>query len=554
MLKEIETKHSTGEFKVLGDIGERDPSEIEKFKELYEESLRDVEEGKVVSGIVVGIDDRYVTVDVGYKSDGKIPVSEFFSEEGISIKVEDRINVLIERREDEEGCVVLSKEKADRLRIWEELSEVEEGEAVVEGKIIGRVKGGLTVDIGVKAFLPGSQIDVRPVRDFGPYIGKTFRFKVLKFNKKRANIVLSRRVLIEEERGKLREELVTKLQEGQILEGTVKNITDYGAFVDLGGIDGLLHITDLSWSRINHPSEVVSVGQKIKVQVLKYDGEKNRVSLGFKQLQSDPWQDASQKYPIGGRIQGKVVNITDYGAFIEVAAGVEGLIHISEMSWTRRVKSPSQVLKMGDVVEAVVLDIDDANRRMSLGLKQLERNPWEVLEEKYPVGAVIEGEIKNVTDFGVFVGIEEGIDGLVHVSDLSWDHRAEHPGKLYKKGDKIRAAVLSIDPVNEKFSLGVKQLTENPWTTFSQDYHVGSSAEGTVINLTDFGAFVSLTQGVEGLIHISEMSDHRIGHPKEILKEGDKVQVEILQIDPENRRVGLRLKAVEESQEVEEGN
>lgn len=530
-----------GEFKILREEEGGDDREIEELKNLYEESLKDVEEGKIVTGTVVGIDDRYVTIDIGYKSDGKIDLSEFLSDEGVSVQIGDSVDVFIDRCEDEEGCVVLSKEKADRLRVWEELSDMKEGEAIVEGRVIGRVKGGLTVDIGVKAFLPGSQIDVRPVRNFNPYLGKTFRFKVLKFNKKRANIVLSRRALIEEERGRLREEVLSKLKEGEVMEGVVKNITDYGAFVDLGGIDGLLHITDLSWSRVNHPSEVVSVGDKIKTQILKYDAEKGRVSLGLKQLAEDPWQDSDKRFPIGSKVKGKIVNLTDYGAFVEVTPGVEGLIHVSEMSWTRRVKNPSQILKLGETVEAVVLDIDPSNRRMSLGLKQLERNPWEVLQEKFPVGTVVEGEVRNVTDFGLFIGIEEGIDGLIHVSDLTWNHHPEHPGKRYRKGDKVQAVVLNIDPIHEKFSLGVKQLTENPWKRFSKEYRVGSNLEGTVVNLTDFGAFVALDEGIEGLIHISEISQQRISHPSDVLKEGERVEVQILQIDPENQRVALTL-------------
>ena len=432
----------------------------ESFAELFSKGPSSIKEGEVSRGIVLSIDDEFVQVDIGFKSEGLVASWEFMTEDGeMTVKVGDTVDVLVEIAEDQDGRVVLSKEKAERLKIWDEISNAYENDEAVEGTIISRVKGGLSVDIGVKAFLPGSQVDLRPVRNLEALIGEKANFKIIKFNKRRGNIVLSRRALLETERKRLRESTLENLQTGQIVDGVIKNLTDYGAFIDLGGIDGLLHITDMSWGRINHPSELFQVGDEIKVKVLKFDSDSERVSLGLKQIQPDPWIDAAMRYPIGKRLNGKVVSLTDYGAFIELEPGIEGLVHVSEMSWTKRIKHPSKVVSVGDTVEAVVLDVDERDRKISLGMKQIEENPWTVIEEQYPVGThVVEGTVRNITNFGVFVGLEEGIDGLVHVSDISWTEQIKHPSEKFEKGDVVQAVVLKIDKENEKFSLGIKQL------------------------------------------------------------------------------------------------
>jgi small subunit ribosomal protein S1 len=430
------------------------------------------------------------------------------------------------------------------MRIWDEISAACERDELVEGIIVGRVKGGLSVDIGVKAFLPGSQVDIRPVRNLDKLIGEKFKFKVIKFNKKRGNIVLSRRVLLEKEREELKKETLKNLKEGAILKGVVKNLTDYGAFIDLGGIDGLLHVTDMSWGRIGHPSEMFEVGQEVRVVVLKFDPASERVSLGLKQIQEDPWHRADEKYPVGTRVKGKVVSLTDYGAFIELEQGVEGLVHVSEMSWTKRVKHPSKLVNVADQVEAVVLDIDPKAKRISLGMKQIEANPWTLLEDKYPIGSVIRGEVRNVTDFGVFVGVEEGIDGLVHVSDVSWTERVKHPGEKFKKGDVVEAVVLNIDVENERFSLGIKQIQPDPWTTLAERHPVGSRVKGKVTKVTDFGAFVEIEPGIEGLVHVSEMKDERVENPRDVVKETDEVDVKVIDMDTQERKVALSMKAL----------
>jgi len=517
------------------------------FEQLLEQfyARDEVREGEIVSGQVCAIQKDYVIVDIGYKSEGQIPISEFAIVNGEpQIKVGDKIDVLVESRENDSGLIVLSKEKADKLKVWDEISAACERDEVVKGKIIARVKGGLSVDIGVKAFLPGSQVDLRPIRNLDKMIGETYEFKIIKFNKKRGNIVLSRRVLLEKEREQLKTETLKNLKENAVLTGIVKNITEYGAFIDLGGIDGLLHITDMSWGRVNHPSELFNVGDEVKVQVLKFDPETERVSLGLKQIQADPWIGAAERYPVGVRVKGKVVSLTDYGAFVELEKGIEGLIHVSEMSWTRRVKHPSKVVAIGDEVEALVLDLDTQNKRISLGMKQVEVNPWTLLEEKYPVGTVIKGKVRNITDFGIFVGIEEGIDGLVHVSDLSWTHRVKHPSELYQKGDEVEAVVLNIDVGNERFSLGVKQLHEDPWGRIPQAYPRGARIRGKVMKVTDFGAFIEIEPGIEGLCHVSEFSDERIEKPREHIKPGDDVDCMIIDVDGEERKIGLSIKAL----------
>ncbi|MDH3544476.1 MAG: 30S ribosomal protein S1, partial [Desulfuromonadales bacterium] len=482
----MESNENTNE-EVEGMEMDEDLDMEQSFEEMFESSMQELNVGDVVLGTIVQVTDDHVVVDVGYKSEGVIPLYEFKDEEGkIDIKVGDEVDVLFERRENDSGLIGLSKEKADRQKIWGSL---EEG-AVVEGKIVGRIKGGLTVDIGINAFLPGSQVDLRPVRNLEKLLGASFDFKIIKLNKRRGNIVLSRRVLLEEQRESMRSDTLETLSEGQEVEGIVKNLTDYGSFIDLGGIDGLLHITDMSWGRVNHPSDVLSVGEKIKVKILKYDRERERVSLGLKQITPDPWLEVESVYPVGGKVQGKVVSLTDYGAFVELEDGVEGLIHVSEMSWTKRIKHPNKILTVGDEVETVVLALDIPNRRISLGLKQIEPNPWEVIGEKFPIGTIIEGQVKNITDFGVFIGVDEGIDGLVHISDLSWTKRVKHPSEIFKKGDTVKAVVLNIDRDNERFSLGLKQLTPDPWESIPVKYSPGTIVRGKATSVTDFGVFL----------------------------------------------------------------
>jgi small subunit ribosomal protein S1 len=527
------------------------PYEEEDFASMLEESFKgkgsgkgELKENEIVKGSVVQVTKDYAVVDIGYKSEGQVPIQEFGLHEGKpNVKVGDKVDVLLESRENDTGMVVLSKEKADKMRIWDEISAACERDELVEGTIVGRVKGGLSVDIGVKAFLPGSQVDLRPIRNLDKLIGEKFKFKVIKFNKKRGNIVLSRRVLLEKEREELKKDTLQKLKEGAVLTGIVKNLTDYGAFIDLGGIDGLLHITDMSWGRVGHPSEMLNVGDELRVTVLKFDPATERVSLGLKQIQEDPWAHAAEKFPPGTRVAGKVVSLTDYGAFIEMEPGVEGLVHISEMSWTKRVKHPSKVMAIGDQVAAVVLDVDGKAKRISLGMKQIEPNPWTLLEEQYPIGSVIRGQVRNVTDFGIFVGVQEGIDGLVHVSDISWTQRIKHPGDLFKKGDEVEAVVLNIDVENERFSLGIKQLHPDPWTELPNKYPIGSRVKGKVTKVADFGAFVEIEPGIEGLVHVSELRDERVENPRDVVKEGDELDVKVIDMDAHERKVALSVKA-----------
>ncbi len=509
------------------------------------EKQQQVIEGEIVRGTVLAVGKDFVIVDISYKSEGQIPVSEFTEHDGtVSVQAGDVIDVYVENRENENGLVELSKEKADRLKIWDEIAEACENEELVEGIITARVKGGLTVDIGVKAFLPGSQVDLRPVRNLEKYIGQRFHFKVIKFNKKRGNIVLSRRALLEKQREALKSQTLNKLEVGMVVDGIVKNITEYGAFIDLGGIDGLLHITDMSYARVNHPSELFEVGQEVKVKVLKYDPDRERVSLGLKQNFEDPWQQIDAKYAIGQRCRGKVVSLTDYGAFIELEPGVEGLIHISEMSWTKRVKHPSKVLSMGDEVEAQILEIDPRGKRISLGMKQIEQNPWDVLAQTYPVGSKVKGVVRNITNFGIFIGIEDGIDGLCHVTDLSWSHRVKHPQDIYKKGDEVEAMVLNIDAEKERFSLGIKQMTSDPWMEIQRKYPRGSVHDGKVSKILDFGAIVELDEFIEGFLHISEIAEEKVENIHGALAEEQVVKVKIISVIPEERKLGLSIKRV----------
>jgi small subunit ribosomal protein S1 len=522
----------------------------ESFADLFENSLRAIKEGEVVKGTVLAIDDENVSIDIGFKSEGMVASWEFMDDDGtMLVEPGDEVDVLLEEAEGDDGRIVISKEKADRLKVWDDISKAYKADEAVEGVVLSRVKGGLAVDIGVKAFLPGSQVDLRPVRNLEHVVGQKLQFKIIKFNKRRANIVLSRRALLESERKKMRETTLETLAPGQIVDGVIKNLTDYGAFIDLGGIDGLLHVTDMSWGRVNHPSELFHVGDEIKVKVLKFDQENERVSLGLKQIQPDPWIDASMRYPIGKRIQGKVVSLAEYGAFLELEPGIEGLIHVSEMSWTKRIKHPSKVVNVGDDVEAVVLDVDERDRKISLGMKQIEPNPWSVIEEKYPVGTNVSGAVRNVTNFGVFVGLEEGIDGLVHVSDISWTEQIKHPSEKFNKGDMVEAVVLKIDKENEKFSLGIKQLQENPWNEILKKFPVGSEITGPVTNVADFGAFVKLEEGIEGLIYSSELSTERVDNPAEVVSEGQEVTALVTRVDPMEQKISLSIRALTDKEQ-----
>ena len=523
----------------------------DSFEALFEAYVREnpIQEGEIVKGRIVEIGKEFVTIDIGYKSEGQVAVDEFIDRDGnVTIKKGDQVDVYVETRENDMGLVELSKDKADKLKIWDEISDACERDELVEGVIVSRVKGGLTVDIGVKAFLPGSQVDLRPVRNLEKYIGEKFKFKVIKFNKKRGNIVLSRRALLEKEREEMKKDTLEKLEVGMVVDGIVKNITEYGCFVDLGGIDGLLHITDMSWGRVNHPSEMFDVGDEIKVKVLKFDPKTERVSLGLKQISEDPWLHADTRYTVGQRVAGKVVSLTDYGAFVELEEGIEGLIHISEMSWTKRVKHPSKVLSVGDEVETLILDIDAKNKRISLGMKQTETNPWTLLEEKYPIGSTVRGKVRNITNFGIFVGIEDGIDGLVHISDLTWSQKVKHPQEIYKKGDEVEAMVLHIDVEKERFSLGIKQLQRDPWEDIEYKYPIGSVVEGTVTKILDFGAIIELDEDVEGLVHISELSYDKVESVHKVLAETQKARAKVINLIPEERKIGLSIKRLTEEE------
>jgi small subunit ribosomal protein S1 len=526
------------------DEDQLDPQEYARLLDLYDSSFRNIAEGEVVKGTVLKVTDAEVVVDVGYKSEGLIAIHEFLDEKGeVTVRPGDLVDVLLERTEDREGYIVLSREKAEKMKIWDDVEKAYTDRKVVIGRVIERIKGGLAVDIGVRAFLPGSQIDVRPVRNLDAMRGQELRMRVIKVNKKRGNIVLSRKVLLEEENAEKKKHTLDSLAEGKVLRGVVKNITDYGAFIDLGGIDGLLHITDMSWGRVSHPSELFKVNDEADVIVLKYDPASERVSLGHKQLMQDPWSDVAERYPVGARVRGKVVSLTDYGAFVELEPGVEGLIHVSEMSWSKRVKHPSKILNQGDAVEAMVLGVDAGARRISLGLKQVEVNPWLELAEKYPVSSNITGKVRNLTEFGAFVEVEEGIDGLIHISDMSWSKRLKHPSEILKKGDTVEAMVLNIDADNQRLSLGLKQLQTDIWDEFFSQNKVGDTVEGKVVRLTNFGAFVELAEGIEGLIHVSEFDEQESGEKLE-LKVDESYQMRIIKLIPAERKIGLSIRAL----------
>ena len=524
----------------------------EDMSKLYDETFKNTKAGSVIKGTVLKVTKDFVVIDVGFKSEGVLPLEEFASMGGSTIQAGDEVDVFLEQVEDSDGQIVLSKEKADRIRVWEKISKAYDDNKSVEGVVVSRIKGGLSVDIGIRAFLPGSQVDIHPVRNLEKFIGKKLEMKIIKMNQKRGNIVLSRRSLLEESRKSLKVDTLKNLEEGKRLKGIVKNITEYGAFIDLGGIDGLLHITDMSWGRVHHPSELFSFGDEVEVVVLKFDRENERVSLGYKQKTEDPWVSAKDKYPIGSRVQGKVVSLTDYGAFVELEKGLEGLVHVSEMSWTQKVRNPSKIVSVDEIVNAVVLNLDAKNKRISLGMKQIESNPWDVIVEKYPVGARIEGEVRNLTDFGAFVGLEEGIDGLIHISDMSWTRRVKHPSEILKKGEVVEAVVLQVDKEKERLSIGLKQMTEDPWINISEKYPMDSVVTGKVVKITDFGVFVSLDNGIEGLIHISEVALEPNVKIEDVLSINMDIKALVVKIDVDERKIGLSIKKYLEGLEEKE--
>ncbi|MDO4768659.1 MAG: 30S ribosomal protein S1 [Pseudomonadota bacterium] len=518
-------------------------SQLENY---LDSDFGDIEEGVIVSGEVVKIDETYILVDVNFKSEGQIPLDEFMENGQVAVKVGDTVDVYVVRKNEREGSIVLSRDKAKRMQVLDELEKLLESGDVVTGRIVRRIKGGYVVEIkGIEAFLPGSHVDLRPVPDMDALVNQDFEFRVLKINRRRSNVIVSRRVLLEEDRDRKRGQLLTTLEEGQTVPGVVKNITEYGVFIDLGGLDGLLHITDMSWKRIRHPREMVHLGDELQLKVLSFDKEEKKVSLGLKQLVPDPWTNISEKYPEGLKLTGKVTNLVDYGAFVELEPGVEGLVHISEMSWTRKLRHPSQMVRAGDEVDVVILGVDVDRKRISLGMKQVAPNPWDLVAEKYPEGTILEAGVKNITEFGLFIGIEDGIDGLIHVSDLSWTKKIRHPSELYKVGDVVRAKVLTVDKDNEKFTLGIKQLSDDPWLDVPGRYPVGTQLTGTITNITDFGLFVEVEEGIEGLIHVSEMSKKKIKTPKEAFNEGDTIEAKVIHVSADERRLGLSLKSQE---------
>lgn len=515
----------------------------EKLLQEYDVKYKNLKEGGIIFGRVVKITDGEVIVDVGHKSEGIIPIRECIGSDGkVTVKLGDEIAVLLENSESNDDYLLLSTEKAEKIRVWDEIERVYHENSVMTGRVVEKVKGGLSVDIGVRAFLPGSQVDIKPVRNLDHFVNQEIRVRILKLDQKKGNIVLSRKAVIEEELDSRKKELMESLEFKKPIRGAVKNITEYGAFVDLGGIDGLIHITDMSWGRINHPSEVFNVGDIAEVVVLSYDPENGKVSLGYKQCQSDPWESVEEKYPVGSRIKGKVINLADYGAFVELEKGVEGLIHVSEMSWSEKIKHPSRIVSVGDWVDAEVLSIDKTNRRISLSLKQTQTNPWLQLKDRYPVGSVISGRVKNITDFGVFVEVEEGIHGLIHVSDLSWSKRAKGAADYVKKGEKIEVKVLEVDPVKQRLSLGLKQMQPDIWTEFFRKHRIGDNVDGKIVNLTTYGAFVELEDGIEGLVHVSEIAVERIESPQEQFQLGDMVKAKIIKMDQGDKKIGLSIK------------
>ena len=521
-------------------------SQNEELSALIDEHFREFNEGSIVNGTILDIRPQVIVVDIGYKSEGAIPVSEFEDEE---VEIGDEVEVLLERLEDDEGLIVLSKEKAAHKQNWEKIMAVYEAGGLVKGKVKAAVKGGLMVNVGVEAFLPGSQVDIIPPRDLSEYVGNIYEFKIVKVNDDRKNLVLSRREVIEAERSELRQKFLQTVTVGDKVEGQIKNITDFGAFVDLQGMDGLLHITDMSWGRISHPSEMVRIGQLVEVQILDVDREKERVSLGFKQMTDNPWAEIETRFPIGAEVSGKVTKLLPYGAFIEIEKGVEGLVHVSELSWVKRITRPSDVLELDQEIKAVVLGISIEEQKISLGVRQLEENPWEVIEARYPIGKQIKGEVRNLTAYGAFVGLEEGIDGMIHVSDLSWTRKINHPSEILKKAEEVEAVVLSIDKENQRVSLGIKQLDNDPWSDIDGKFKVGDLVKGTVAKIASFGAFVSLDGDIDGLIHISQLSEDHVEKVKDVIKVSDEVEARVIKVDKIERRIGLSIKAVSYSED-----
>jgi small subunit ribosomal protein S1 len=549
MAKSKTTTTFEDDFDEKEQLSPEDQAALDEMEEYFSESLHQFKEGQVIQGTIIELAKGLATIDIGFKSEGTVHLQEF-PNNGQDLSVGDVVEVFLERVEDNDGNVVLSKEKANKIKLWDSLVIKHEAEEIIEGTIIAKAKGGLTVDIGLKAFLPGSQIDLRPIRNLEKLIGEVFQMRIIKMNKKRGNIVLSRRALLEEKRQNTRSETLKKLEEGSLITGIVKNITEYGIFVDLGGIDGLLHITDMSWGRVNHPSEMFSMGDKLDVMVLKFDKEKERVSLGLKQITPDPWVDVKEKYPVSQRIKGKVVSITDYGIFVELEKGIEGLVHISEMSWSKHVKHPSKMVSIRDEVEAMILTLDKEKKRISLGMKQMEPNPWQEIEEKYPIGVEVIGTIRNLTDFGAFIELEDGVDGLIHISDLSWK-KIKHPSEVLKKKDEVKTIVLNIDKESCRISLGVKQLQSDPWDDIAKDYSIGMEVEGTIIKITGFGVFAEFGDGLEGLIHITQLGSKNVSEPEEGVKIGEKIKAKIVKVDTSNKKIALSIKAYEENLDLE---
>jgi len=517
------------------------------MQELIAKSLRDFKEGSIVKGRILEIRPREVLVDIGYKSEGVIPVSEF--DDMSEVEVGDEVEVLLEKLENEDGMIVLSKEKAAHKQNWDKIVKVFQGDGLIKGKVKAVVKGGLTVNIGVEAFLPGSQIDIVPPKDLQQFVGNTYDFKIVKINDERKNVVLSRREIIEQERAEKRAKFLESVQVGNSVKGTVKNLTDFGAFIDLDGMDGLLHITDMTWGRLTHPSELLKIGQEIDVVVLDINREKERVSLGLKQTQRNPWDKIEERFPVGATVKGKVTNLVPYGAFVEIEEGVEGLIHVSELSWTKRITRPSDVLAQGQEIEAVVLGVNKEEQKISLGVRQLEPNPWDAIEQKYVIGSKVKGKIRNMTAYGAFVELEEGIDGMIHVSDLSWTRKINHPSEVLKKNDEVEAVVLDIDKVNQRISLGIKQLDSDPWKEIDQKYKIGDLVHGKVTKLASFGAFIQLQDDIDGLVHISQLSEEHVAKVKDVLKVGQEVEARVIKVDKAERRIGLSIKAAHYSDE-----
>jgi small subunit ribosomal protein S1 len=523
----------------------QEQEDYKKLLDLYDESMRNLTEGEIVPGRVIGVTSNSVIVDVGYKSEGLIPIEEFTDREGrLTVATGDEVDVLLEKTEDLEGHVLLSRIKAQRMRRWTEVERAYKEGRVIKGRVTDRIKGGLTVDVGLRAFLPGSLVDIKPVKNLESLRGQEMEFKVISLDRRRNNIVLSRKAVLETELVKKKAETLKKLEEGARLKGVVKNITDYGVFIDLGGIDGLLHITDISWGRVNHPSEHFSVGDEVEVVILKFDPETERVSLGYKQKGDDPWTLVDKKYPIGSRVRGRVVSLVDYGAFVEIEEGVEGLIHVSEMSWTKKVVNPAKILEVGDEVEAIVSELDMDQRRISLSLRQTERNPWEELKDTHPEGTVIEGKVRNLTEFGAFVEITEGIDGLIHVSDMSWTKRVKHPSEVLKKGDVVKARITNIDVENQRVSLSIKEFMPNEWDEFARQHKIGDVLSGRVVNVTDFGLFIDIYNGLEGLAHVSEIDVPSGVKLEDRFAVGDYVRTRILRIEEDDKKVGLSMRGV----------